>query len=126
MTKEEILEYVLNTPENTNRMVLSDMLDEFSSGSGGGAEPLSVEVTITGTVATMDTTITEIAEALAAGTPVVISIPNGADYLSQGYSVVSAVAYYDGDPTTVYFVMGSYVNEWLANADGYPEYDFNQ
>ena len=33
MTKEEILEYVLNTPENTNRAVLSDMLDQYNSGS---------------------------------------------------------------------------------------------
>ena len=37
MTKEEILDYVMDTPENTNRMVLSDMLDEFSSGSGSGS-----------------------------------------------------------------------------------------
>ena len=101
-------------------------VDPSSGGGGGGAEPLSVEITMTGTVGTMDATITEIAEALAAGTPVVISIPDGSDYFSQGYSVVSAVAYYDGDPTIVYFVMGSYVNEWQANADGYPEFDFNQ
>jgi len=29
MNKEEILNYVMNTPENTNRMVLSDMLDKL-------------------------------------------------------------------------------------------------
>jgi len=34
MTKEEILNYVMDTPENTNRMVLSDMLDEFNTGGG--------------------------------------------------------------------------------------------
>ena len=33
MTKEDILNYVMNTPNNTNRMVLSDMLDKFNSGS---------------------------------------------------------------------------------------------
>ena len=36
MTKEDILNYVMNSPENTNRMVLSDMLDEFNSSGGGG------------------------------------------------------------------------------------------
>ena len=36
MTKEEILDYVVNSPENTNRMVLSDMLNELVSSSGGG------------------------------------------------------------------------------------------
>lgn len=36
MTKEDILNYVMNSPENTNRMVLSDMLDSFSSNGGGG------------------------------------------------------------------------------------------
>lgn len=40
MTKEDILDYVMNTPNNTNRMVLSDMLDEFNSGSGGSGGPM--------------------------------------------------------------------------------------
>ena len=37
MTKEEILNYVMDTPNNTNRMVLGDMIDELvnSSSSGG-------------------------------------------------------------------------------------------
>lgn len=34
MTKEEILDYVMNTPENTNRMVLNDMLNQINSDSG--------------------------------------------------------------------------------------------
>ena len=32
MTKQEILEYVVNTPGNTNKAVLSGMLDEFAKG----------------------------------------------------------------------------------------------
>lgn len=32
-TKEEILEYTTNTPENTNRNVLSGMLDNYNSSS---------------------------------------------------------------------------------------------
>ena len=35
MTKEEILDYVMNSPENTNRMVLNDMLNELQTGGGG-------------------------------------------------------------------------------------------
>ena len=47
MTKEEILDYVVNSPENTNRRVLSDMLDEFNSGSGGGGGSSVLIVKIT-------------------------------------------------------------------------------
>lgn len=35
MTKKEILDYIMFTPENTNRQVLSYMLDDIGSGSGG-------------------------------------------------------------------------------------------
>lgn len=31
MTKQDILNYVMNTPENTNPAVLSGMLDSFAS-----------------------------------------------------------------------------------------------
>ena len=36
-TKEEILDYATNTPENTNRNVLNSMLDEYNSGGSSGA-----------------------------------------------------------------------------------------
>ena len=36
MTKEEIIDYVINTPENTNKYVLSSMLDELNSGESSG------------------------------------------------------------------------------------------
>ena len=35
MGKEEILDYVMNSPGNTNRAVLSGMLDSVTGGSGG-------------------------------------------------------------------------------------------
>lgn len=34
MTKEEIIQYILNSPENTNSNVLRGMLDELDSGGG--------------------------------------------------------------------------------------------
>ena len=49
MTKEEILDYVMNTPDNTNRMVLNDMLDEFSNGfPSSGASSIIVHYTMEG------------------------------------------------------------------------------
>ena len=40
MTKNEILEYVMTTPENVNRQVLGCMLDEFEGeGAEGGSFP---------------------------------------------------------------------------------------
>ena len=45
MTKDKIIDYVINTPENTNKYVLDSMLDEF----GGGGDSNYVE-TIEGTL----------------------------------------------------------------------------
>lgn len=41
MTKNEILEYVMTTPENVNRQVLGYMLDELE-GEGGSSLPFPV------------------------------------------------------------------------------------
>ena len=40
MGKEQIIDYVMNSPANTNRAVLEGMLDEI--GGGGTSEPLIV------------------------------------------------------------------------------------
>ena len=36
MNKEEIIDYVMTTPNNPNKAVLEGMLDSFSDGEGGG------------------------------------------------------------------------------------------
>jgi len=36
MTKQEIIDYVVNTPSNSNQAVLSSMLDSFVEGESGG------------------------------------------------------------------------------------------
>ena len=46
MTKKEILDYITETPGNTNRAVLGDMLDSFEGGSGGSSDFSTAEVTI--------------------------------------------------------------------------------
>lgn len=38
MTKEKIIEYVLTTPHNPNRAVLSDMLETYLADNGGGGD----------------------------------------------------------------------------------------
>lgn len=60
MLKKEILDYVMNTPYNTNRAVLSSMLDQISS-SGEDTSDLSIaEVTVNVTTTNLNrsTTIT--------------------------------------------------------------------
>lgn len=110
MTKEEILDYVSQTPENTNRMVLSDMLDEFSSGSSSGG--LVVHETESSGVYTLDKTWKEIYDAMAEGTPVVIIRANdfvltvsacGYDPDDEGYVVMTSMNWgYGADLQTDY------------------------
>lgn len=47
MDKNDIIEYVMHTPHNTNRAVLSSMLNQLADGSGGGSSDFSTaEVTV--------------------------------------------------------------------------------
>lgn len=79
MTKEDILDYVINTPNNTNRMVLSDMLDEFNSNSGGGGADILVvhlnEDEETGNLS-IDKTHAELYAAQMAGKPILATSNN--------------------------------------------------
>ena len=87
MTKEEILDYITNTPENANRRVLSDMIDELQSG-GGGVGGLVVEVEyftqedpfMLGFKSLMDAT--EIISAYKQGSNVVFHIPHDIEHAS--------------------------------------------
>lgn len=78
MTKEEILDYVMNTPDNTNRMVLSDMLDSFSSG-GGNIAPLITTFVDEPTEGDyqIDKTFGELLEAFENGTPCILQDGSG-------------------------------------------------
>ena len=47
MDKNDIIEYVMHTPHNTNRAVLSSMLNQLAEGGGGGSSDFSTaEVTV--------------------------------------------------------------------------------
>ena len=77
MTKKEILDYITETPGNTNRAVLGDMLDSFEGGGGSGTEPLIVRydhTEVNGNIYThyFDRTWQEVANALTNFTPIYI------------------------------------------------------
>lgn len=132
MTKNEILDYVMNTPDNTNRMVLSDMLDSFSSGSSSGG--LVVHVTLEAGASVFDKTWQEIHDAMEAGTSVLVVVPPaeedepstvfpviecnfaGSEYQGGGYLVVIRDSLAYGDT-------GQYVYQCNA-ASGYPAWSF--
>lgn len=44
MTKQDIIEYVMNTPHNTNKAVLSSMLNQLVEGGGGSSDFSTAEV----------------------------------------------------------------------------------
>lgn len=72
--ENEVLDYVMNTPGNTNPAILGQMIQRNSGGGGGGSSRLVVHVnhddnTQTGT---LDKTWQEIWDAFSAGNPVVI------------------------------------------------------
>lgn len=69
MDKETIIDYVTKTPANTNKAVLSGMLDGIAQ--GGGAEPLIV----TDVDGTLNKTWQEIYDAMTQGAIGVIRLP---------------------------------------------------
>ena len=49
MNKQDIIEYVMNTPGNTNRAVLNTMLNDFTGDADGlSLNPIEVTFTVTG------------------------------------------------------------------------------
>lgn len=95
MTKEEILDYVMDTPENTNRMVLSDMLDEFSSGSGGGGGGSALLITATydsdTEMITLNKTFAEISTAIVAGQMCFVHVQESVGTIYAGYNAVTCL-----------------------------------
>ena len=95
MTKKEILDYITETPGNTNRAVLGDMLDSFGGGSGGGDNsPYIVDIHYgekNGRNASLfSKTFKEVYDAFMAGKIVLLSYPLEED----GYPAGSYKFYY--------------------------------
>lgn len=118
MTKEEILNYVMDTPENTNRMVLNDMLDEFNS-SGSDMNALIVHVVQDAAYAgpRLDKTWQEIYDVMSVGGTVVVCMEE------FNFAAQILTATYDGEFFNVIWgVNENGVNVWsTAGTTGYPE-----
>ena len=81
MNKNDILDYVMNTPGNTNRAVLSGMLDGLESGSGSDVKVLEVRFTEkSDNVYTCDVDQIVLREEYEAGTIIRGKIHTGGDY----------------------------------------------
>ena len=66
--KDEIFEYVMNNPENTNPAILREMLGDLDNGSGGGVK--EVIITVDGDVCSINASYNDIA-----GKPVYAVMP---------------------------------------------------
>ena len=123
MDKDKILDYVMNTPGNSNRAVLSGMLDEFGSG-GGGSGPLIVTLQASGVDWIFDKTFTEVKEAFDEGRLVLILSPG-----DRETNPFASIAVYYSASNTHCIVITSYGRnqfEYVADsADGYPKYHWN-
>ena len=125
MTKKEILDYIIETPGNTNRAVLGDMLDSFGGGAGGGGgtEPLIVNIVDDETTGgeRLDHTWQEIYNAPIAYLNLEFY---GLSGLSARLSLVEIGQRRLGEAgdVTYYVVFGKSTNYYYADSeDGYPE-----
>ena len=91
MDKNDIINYVMHTPHNTNRAVLSSMLNQLTKGGSGGSSDFSTaEVTV---YDVSQGTLFSAIDAPGPGAPVVIStcdIESGITYtvaLYKGYAI---------------------------------------
>ena len=122
MTKEEILDYVMSTPENTNRAVLSDMLDQFNN-NAGGSSALIVEMEYIDTYgqecfkSTID--IDDIITAFKMGQIIIVHTPQ-----ILGYGFYEAWIQMTGY-MPVQEEYGSNVNETLIFNGGYTNFEGN-
>ena len=102
MDKNDILDYVTETPGNTNRAVLGSMLDSFSGGGGGGAEPLIVNTEYDDGTYTLDKTFGEIRGAFESGN-VVLVVTQNTDYGLEkdiGSAIRVSYAVINDDPSS--------------------------
>ncbi len=68
MSKEDVINYVMTTPSNPNRAVLSGMLDSMSEGEGRASMIVRMD-----TEGTADKTWQEVHDALANGIPAYVA-----------------------------------------------------
>ena len=125
MTKKEIIDYIMETPQNTNTAILSQMLDEFAGEGGGSMEPLIVNaINVRSTIYEMDKTVGELNEAFSKGIPITMYFQNGLHGYVYG-NIVSLEFYgveeEENYSAHVYFQNGGYVENWGVSGDSLEE-----
>ena len=122
MTKEEILNYITSTPENANRRVLSDMLDELvnSSGSGGGSSFFVAKIIADSNWEnfTFDKTFEELLAAVNSFTPVFGYIGNETD----GYAPISLASIFTYNDDAGAHGQASFVSMTILGGGPEPSY----
>ena len=103
---DEIFNYVMNSPENTNPAVLRSMLNSIEEGGGGGV------LVVTLGVNALDKTWQEIHDAMLIG-GAVISSP-----IISGVNIITAASY--NPKAEQYVVESANVLYVTSTADGYP------
>lgn len=121
MTKEEILDYVMNSPENTNRVVLSDMLNELVNSSTGGGG-LVVNLSEDGV---FDKTWKEIYDVISAGASVFLKYPDDTDPqfgIEKKMEPVASIFHDTGTETSKQYVVQNLTGAaYVTNEEtGYP------
>lgn len=112
MTKEDILDYVMNTPNNANRMVLNDMLNELQGFSGNC---LIVEAQATDSGYVLNKTAGEIINAMPIA--FVKYDTNNGDVSGERYQLISS---YYVSPASRY-VFGTIDADFVAESlESYP------
>ena len=84
MDKQQIIDFICSTPENTNPAVLGTVLDEYASGSG--REPVIDSITLT------ENGTYEADEGVDGYSPITVNVPSGSGY-------TKTVLWTNDDPT---------------------------
>lgn len=122
MDKNDILDYVMNTPSNTNRAVLSSMLNNISGGSVSESNAFIINDIITNSdelmYHTLDKTYEEIEMAFLSGKACIIHFASSSWKQTYSYDLVLSVQKVDIDE---FWVNSSH--SYVASAtDQYPFY----
>lgn len=104
MDKEDIVNYVMDNPDNTNPAVLRDMLNQLNSGGNGG---LIIPASYENDTFTLNKTFKEINDVISIGGNAVINYTD------------------DHGVTSNYTVIGTIVDESSIEYPAYSVYAFN-
>ena len=130
MGKEEILNYVMNSPENTNPNVLGSMLDGVDSSTGGGGMVVhfNIDTTDPSNIKAISTTLaSEVANAYCNGANIVFHCPTTGYTFESYFSIAYYTPKYTGvefDSVETWYFVGNGSNitdHGVTNNDGYIE-----